>query len=181
MKIYRRKKELFSILKAGVFIAVIVFIVRSFLFAPTLVWGESMQPTFADRDRIIVNKMARIDRFDVVVFEAPDSDEYYVKRVIGLPGDRIEYKNEMLYLNGEQVEEPYLSSDPQSKNGFRTGDFTLEELTGYQTVPENAYFVLGDNRLNSNDSRFFGFLNKDAVVGEVSLRFYPLANFGIPR
>lgn len=118
----------------------------------------------------------------MIVFQAPDSDNYYVKRVIGVPGDHIEYKSNTLYLNGEAVEESYLiNDDSPAKLGFQTGNFTLEELTGYSVVPENTYFVLGDNRGNSNDSRFFGLLNEEAIIGEVTFRFYPFNNIGRPE
>lgn len=176
------KRKFYFLCRLAIFMAVVFFIVKSFLLAPSVVWGESMQPTFSDQDKVIINKMAAIDRFDVIVFHAPDSDNYYVKRVIGLPGDHIEYKNNILYLNGDPIEEPYLINENNSlTSGFQTGDFALEELTGYSTVPENAYFVLGDNRGNSNDSRFFGFLNEHAIIGEVTFRYYPFSNIGITK
>ncbi|MDM8100586.1 MULTISPECIES: signal peptidase I [Oceanobacillus] len=176
------KKEFYLLCRIILFVVIGLFIVKNFLLAPSVVWGESMQPTFFDQDKIIVNKVASIDRFDVIVFQAPDSDNYYVKRVIGVPGDHIEYKSNTLYLNGEAVEESYLiNDDGPAKLGFQTGNFTLEELTGYSIVPENTYFVLGDNRGNSNDSRFFGFLNEEAIIGEVTFRFYPFNNFGRPE
>ncbi|WP_227994813.1 signal peptidase I [Oceanobacillus sp. CFH 90083] len=176
------KREFYLLCRIVVFVIIAMFIVKNFLLSPSVVWGESMQPTFADQDKIIVNKVAAIDRFDVIVFQAPDSDNYYVKRVIGIPGDHIEYKNNILYLNGELIDEPYLQKESSpAALGFQTGDFTLEELTGYSIVPDNTYFVLGDNRGNSNDSRFFGLLDEQAIIGEVTFRFYPLSDIGRPR
>lgn len=176
------KREFYLLCKVILFAIIAIFVVKNFLLSPSVVWGESMQPTFSDQDKIIVNKVSTIDRFDVIVFHAPDSDNYYVKRVIGVPGDHIEYKNNILYLNGKAIDEPYLLSENSSSNwSLQTGDFTLEELTGYSLIPENTYFVLGDNRGNSNDSRFFGLLHENAVIGEVTFRFYPFNNIGRPK
>ena len=116
----------------------------------------------------------------MVVFDAPDADEKYIKRVIGLPGDTVEMKNDVLYINGKVTEEPYLD---EIKNELifdkLTGDFTLTEITGEARVPEGYIFVMGDNRLYSKDSRFFGFVSEDAIMGEVKLRLYPLNKIGL--
>ncbi len=101
--------------------------------------------------------------------------EDYVKRIIGLPGDHIEYKHDKLYINGQFVDEPYLEKYKKEINGRQlTGDFTLEELTKEKTVPPGYIFVVGDNRLGSWDSRHFGFVKADTVVGKVDLRYWPI-------
>lgn len=104
---------MFSWIKSIVIALVIVVGVRHFLFAPTTVHGESMYPTFEDSNRVILNKISDVDRFDMIVFHAPDADENYIKRVIGLPGDTVEMKNDVLYINGKAYKEPYLK---ESKN-----------------------------------------------------------------
>lgn len=174
------KKEIYSWIKSIAFAFIIALIFRHFLFSPFTVLGESMKPTFQDQDRILVNKTANIQRFDMIVFDAPDSDEQYIKRVIGLPGDTIEVRDDVLYINGKEYNEPYLNKEKTIFNHF-TGDFSLEELTGLSKVPNGQLFVLGDNRVNSKDSRSFGFIPEESVIGEVQLRYYPLKEIGIPE
>lgn len=176
------KREMYSWIKSIVFAFILVFICRQFLFLPTTVMGASMSPTFQDQDRIIVSRTSDIERFDMIVFDAPDSDEYYIKRVIGLPGDSIEMEDDVLYVNGKVYEEPYLEENKaQSLQTKLTYDFTLKELTGTTIVPPNSFFVMGDNRAKSSDSREFGYITEDSVIGEVKFRFYPVTEIGIPK
>ena len=91
----------------ALFIAIaIAFIIRIFLFTPVVVDGSSMEPTLHENERLIVTKIGEPDRFDIIVFHAPNNEDY-IKRVIGLPGDHIEYKDDVLYINGEPFDEPY--------------------------------------------------------------------------
>ena len=176
------KKELFSWIQSILFAMAIVFIFHQFLFVPTKVLGESMLPTFEEEDRVIVSKVSSIDRFDMIVFNAPDEDDKYIKRVIGLPGDRVEMIDDILYINSEAYDEPYVTyikGDPITNR--ITENFTLEEITGSERVPKGAFFVLGDHRLKSKDSRRFGFIYEDEVIGEVKFRFFPFADIGIPE
>lgn len=177
------KREIYSWIKTLVFALIIVFLVRNFLFSPTVVSGESMSPTFEKDDKVLINKLSDIERFDIVVFDAPDEDSFYIKRVIGLPGDTIKVKDDILYINGEAMEEPYLEESKKSNNlNFNfTADFTLQELTGEVSVPEDSIFVLGDNRINSKDSRFFGFIANEAIIGEVKFRYFPFSDMGVPK
>ena len=176
------KKELLSWIQSIFFASVIVFICYQFLFLPTKVLGVSMLPTFEDEDRIIVSKVSSINRFDMIVFNAPDAKEKYIKRVIGVPGDYIEMIEDVLYVNGEAIDEPYvryIEGDPITNR--MTENFTLEEITGIEKVPNGAFFVLGDHRLKSNDSRSFGLIYENDVIGEVKFRFFPLNEIGIPK
>ena len=176
------KKELVSWIKSFLVAVLLVFICRQFLFTPTTVLGASMAPTFESGNKVILNKLGTIDRFDMVVFHAPDSKEAnYIKRVIGLPGDTVSFKDDVLYINGQAYQESYLEENKQNSSLAKiTEDFTLEEKTGDNKVPEGYYFVMGDNRLQSKDSRTFGFIRKEAVIGKVVLRFYPISEFGSP-
>ena len=175
-------KELLSWIKSFFIAFIIVILVQKFLFSPTTVYGESMEPTFSDNDRIIIGKNTSIERFDIIVFDAPNSKEYYIKRVIGLPGDKVEMKNDELYINGKKYNEPYLDKIKKSHKYRKiTGDFTLEELTGKTIVPKDSLFVLGDNRLVSYDSRQFGFISFDSVIGEVKFQFFPFNEIGIRK
>ncbi len=155
-------------------IGVILFVViRTFLFSNYVVSGESMMPTLQDGNKLVVNKigyeMGSLDRFDVIVFHA-NKKEDYVKRVIGLPGDTVKYSNDVLYVNGKAQKEPYLKKyKDQLPDGEKlTGDFPAT------TVPKGKIFVLGDNRRVSMDSRYFGFVDEDTIVGNVDLRYWPL-------
>ncbi|WP_066056601.1 signal peptidase I [Robertmurraya korlensis] len=174
------KKEVYSWVKSIVFALIVAIICRNFLFSPAIVYGESMLPTFQEHDRLLLSKVSEIQRFDLVVFNAPDSDERYIKRVIGLPGDIVEVKDDTLYINGKQIEEPYLEDIKKDLLFDKlTGDFTLEELTGEAVVPEGTLFVMGDNRLHSKDSRFFGPIPISSLIGEVKLQIYP--KIGMPE
>ena len=145
-----------------------------------MVDGDSMEPTLTNGDYLILNKFSSIERFDIVVFPPPDQDDtQYVKRVIGVPGDSIEYRDDVLFLNGEPTEQIFLEDSLQEEATIYTsGDFTLLTLFGVDTVPEGQYFVLGDNRLNSRDSRAFGFIDEESILGKVSFRYWPFESFG---
>ncbi|WP_078409846.1 signal peptidase I [Priestia abyssalis] len=177
------KREVLGWIKALAFGLVITFICKQFIFVPSEVEGASMMPSLEDGDRMIVSKISEIQRFDQVMFRAPDADENYVKRVIGLPGDTLEMKNDTLYVNGEVRNEPYLKTHKEKliPNQRLTEDFTLIELTNEKTVPEGYLFVLGDNRLISKDSRYFGLIPIESVVGKVEFRIWPLNNIGATK
>lgn len=177
-----RKRERPKWMKGIIFTFIVVYVCQLFLFLPTTVNGESMSPTFEDQDKVIISKFSSIDRQDIIVFDVPGLDKYYIKRVIGLPGDEIVVEDDVLYINGEKVDEPYLEQNKKEALSMNlTGDFTLEELTGKKRVPEDSFFVMGDNRLYSSDSRFFGFISKESVIGEVKFRYYPFDGFGMPK
>lgn len=174
-------KELLSWLKALLVAVIIVLLCRHFLITPSVVKGESMMPNLEDGDRIILSKISSIDRFDEIAFKAPDSNDNYVKRVIGFQGDTIEVRDDHLYINGELYEEPYLDEYKSllSEGQKLTNDFTLQELTGRESVPEGKIFVLGDNRRVSKDSRQFGFIDEEDIIGDVKMRIWPIESFGL--
>jgi len=176
----KKKNEIFEWMKVIIGALVLTVIIRSFFFTPIVVDGASMNPTLHDRDRMIVTKIGEPERFDIVVFHAPDGRDY-IKRVIGLPGDRIEYKNDILYVNGKAYDEPYLKTFKESiTQGTLTESFTLEETeVGSETVPEGHLFVLGDNRRYSSDSRHIGAIPLEKVVGTTNIVFYPIEEMKI--
>jgi len=172
------KKELLSYLKIIVITAIVVLGCKQFLFAPIKVQGASMYPTYHDKDIIIVSKTSKIERFDQIVFQSPTEDELYIKRVIGLPGDTVEMKDDVLYVNGKAYKEDYVNRQTDDPNQLRiTENFTLEQLLKEKKVPEGMYFVLGDNRLKSYDSRHYGLISEDAIYGEAKVTLYPFSNF----
>ncbi|MDF2556748.1 MAG: lepB [Bacillales bacterium] len=158
-------------------------LIRTFLFAPVLVDGQSMMPTLHDQNRMIVNKIGYIvgepKRGDIVVFHATQ-DRDYIKRVIGLPGDTIEYKDDVLFINGKEVKEPYLDKyKSQIDEGTLTDNFSLEALHGMKKIPKGEYWLMGDNRRFSQDSRHLGPIKRDKILGKTSLVFWPLNEFRI--
>ncbi|MEK5039570.1 signal peptidase I [Sporosarcina sp. FSL K6-3457] len=181
----KKKNETWEWMKALLIAFGLAAIIRVFLFTPIVVDGESMMPTLENGDRMIVNKIGytigKPDRFDIVVFHAPEEKDY-IKRVIGLPGDTVEYKDDVLYINGESFEEPYLDQNKaEVADGPLTEDFTLEEKIQRTTVPEGHVFVLGDNRRRSKDSRHIGAVAIDEIIGNTSIVFWPIEDFGIVK
>lgn len=142
-----------------VVITVVVILVRMFIISPVRVDGTSMYPTLSNNEFLLLSKYDQsYDRFDIVVLKY--KNERLVKRIIGLPGETVEYKNNTLYINGKEVEEPFVN--------VNTDDFNLSEL-GYDKIPDNYYFVVGDNRGSSLDSRMIGLINKKDLQGTIKL------------
>lgn len=145
---------------------VIALLVRQFIFEPVRVDGHSMDDTLANGEVMFVTKFdyqfgGEPERFDVVICHYPGrGSTNFVKRVVGLPGDTVEVKGGYLYVNGVMYEEPYITHRP---------DYTMNAYT----VPEGMYFVLGDNRSNSNDSHLVGPLSRDMIVGHVRCVLLP--------
>ncbi|WP_313894265.1 signal peptidase I [Psychrobacillus sp.] len=182
------KNELWEWLKTIGIAILLAWGIQSFLFSPIKVSGASMMPTFEDGDKVVVNKISskwmELDRFDVIVFESSE-DTHYIKRIIGVPGDHIAYKNDELFINGEKYEETYLEEYKKELKGNSklTGNFVLEESLGEAVVPAGHYFVLGDNRLYSKDSRDpdVGFVSADKVLGTAKIVIWPMSNFGVNK
>ncbi|MFS0562351.1 signal peptidase I [Terribacillus sp. 179-K 1B1 HS] len=177
----KARRTLYTVLLSVGIVIVALFIFRSFFYFPSTVYGESMAPTLEDQNKIIISRIGEINRFDEIVFHAPDQDASYVKRVIGVPGDTIEYKNDVLYVNGKKHKEPYLKEMKAAMQGdaLFTNNFKLRDVIGENTIPDGYLFVMGDNRRNSKDSRMFGLIPQDSVIGEVKFRYYPIPQFGL--
>jgi signal peptidase I len=154
--------------------AAVFLVIYVFLFRPFEVKGESMYPNFYDKEYVLTNLIAlRFQspaRGDVVVFKAPpDPEKDYIKRIIGTPGDTISIKDGIIYVNGAVLDEnSYIKSDVKTYPGA----FLSEGKT--VNVPEKEYFVMGDNRLYSSDSREWGFVTKDAIIGDSMFVYWPL-------
>jgi signal peptidase I len=155
-------KELYPYL----IIIVLVLLIRTFLVTPIKVSGHSMDNTLQNREILILKKYDKnIKRFDIVVIDI--NGEKIIKRVIGLPGDKILYKNNKLYINGTYYKEPFLVK------GTITEDYKLDS-----TIPKGYYFVLGDNRANSADSRIIGLISKKEISGKTDFALFPFNRFG---
>lgn len=153
-------------------LAVAVFIVM-FVVQPVKVEGTSMQPRLVDQERIFVNRFiyrfSEIHRGDVVVFWYPrDTAKSFIKRVIGLPGDLVEIRRGQVLVNGARIDEPYLRPEYRDRESF-----------GRVIVPPGHYFVLGDHRNSSNDSRNWGFVPRELIYGKAIFSYWPVSRIGL--
>ncbi|WP_181349188.1 signal peptidase I [Thalassobacillus sp. CUG 92003] len=175
-------KKSFRLIRTILLALLLAFIFRTYLFASYIVDGESMEPTLYDGNLLMVNKLVydwqSIDSQDIIVFHANEQEDY-VKRVIGVPGDHIAYRHDQLYVNGNRVAEPYLDRLRPDDGRLFTKNFTLQKVTGESEVPDNHLFVMGDNRRDSLDSRYFGFVSMDEVVGKVDALYWPMSKVTI--
>lgn len=174
-------KEIGKTILYFLILVAILFGLRHYVFTPVVVKGDSMDPTLADGERVIALKNTEVKRFDIVTFPAPDDPgKNYIKRVIGLPGDTIEYKSDQLYINGKKVAEPYLDQFKKELTDDQplTYDFNLKDLFGAEKVPAGELFVLGDNRRISKDSRIIGMIKEKNIMADVKFVFWPLDRFG---
>ena len=148
-----------------VVIIIVVLIIKSNVVAPIKVNGRSMNNTLKDGDIMILDiigyRTSKLKRFDIVVID--NGKDYLIKRVIGLPNEEIEYRDNKLYINGKEINDKY------SKG--KTEDFRVK-------VDNNSYFVLGDNREDSLDSRYYGAFNKKKILGKTSFTVFPFDRFG---
>jgi signal peptidase I len=165
---------------------VVALVVKTFLFQAFYIPSASMEPTLEKGDRVLVNKLSYdlhdVNRGDVVVFElpedkiGPDGIKDLIKRVVGLPGDTIETRDGVVYVNDRRLEEPYLA------DGTRTGDPTNgnNPAIDRQVVPDGTVFVMGDNRSNSHDSRYAdrGPIPIDSIVGRAFILVWPPGKIG---
>ena len=155
-------------------VAVSAFIIV-FLYQPVRVEGTSMLPMLEDQDRLFINKIAYrvgdIHQGDVVVFQYPrDHSKSYIKRVIGLPGDRIRIDHGRVYVNDLRLNEPYVP-----------GRFMDDRSMAQVVLPPNEYFVMGDHRSISSDSRDFGPVDRDLIYGKAEFIYWPADNMGVVR
>ena len=162
-------KELWEYIKMIIFVVVVVLIVNNFLLINARVPSESMEKTIMTGDRVFGNRLAYLfddpERFDIVVFKYPDDEsQLFVKRVIGLPGETVEIKDGKVYINGSEtpLDDSFTPETP-------TGDY------GPYVVPDGSYFMLGDNRNHSGDSRFWKqpYVEKEKIVGKAIFRYFP--------
>lgn len=155
-------------------IILVVVTIRTFIATPVIVSGSSMDPTLKNGQVLILNKLAhKYNRDDIVVIDVKinGKKERIVKRIIGLPGESLEYKNGFLYINGKRTHDDFKDL---------TRDFTLKSVAGKEKIPAGYYFVMGDNRRNSLDSRDMrvGLVKKSDIIGKPIVRIWPLNKMG---
>ncbi|WP_455224814.1 signal peptidase I [Granulicatella sp.] len=179
---YYSKPSILSIIWSWIWSFIVAFIIVGvvyiFLGRPFTVSGASMYPTLHNGDRMILSKIGDINRFDVVVLKAPDENVEYIKRVIGMPGDTLEMKQGVLYINGKKFEQPFINTEVLQKQTVFIDDFTLQSLIGETKIPEGKYFVMGDNRGVSRDSRMIGLIDRKAIEGKAVFTIWPMNQFG---
>ena len=159
-----------------IIIVIVVILIRTYLVTPVIVSGDSMYPTLKENEVLLLSKItyrvSDIKRFDVVVINVNKDlvngkkiKTKIIKRVIGLPGEYVEYKDNILYIDGKELDNEY---------NFDTKDFSLEDLSIYKKIPEDKYLVLGDNRSVSADSRSIGLIDKKDISGKSFFRIWPI-------
>ena len=162
-------EELWEYIKMIIFVVVVVFIVNNVLLINAKIPTESMEDTIMTGDRIFGNRLAYINkdpqRFDIVIFKYPDDEtQLFIKRVIGLPGETVEIRDGKVYIDGAEtpLDDSFTPEPPQGN-------------WGPEVVPEGSYFMLGDNRNRSKDSRFWTntFVKKEKILGKAVLRYFP--------
>lgn len=171
--------EMRSLMRDIVFAGLIAVLIVVFVVQPVRVEGQSMMPKLHDQDRIFVNKFIYplrewmgdkepIKRGDIVVLLFPDDpSKSYIKRVVGLPGEEVNIEDGKLFINGEEIKEPYLDAEFLSRDSMPTPT----------RIKDHHYFVMGDNRRNSSDSRYWGLVPEKYIYGQAIFRYYPFTPF----
>lgn len=160
--------------KAIIIAILLAFILRTFIFATSIVEGDSMAPTLEDGERIIFNKLIYLvsepDRGDIIIIQRPHKN--YVKRIIALPEETIEVREHKIFINGEELNDSYVSEQATRV----TGNF------GPIDVPTDSYFVMGDNRAISKDTRNgLGFIKREDIIGRSEIIIYPFSELSVTR
>lgn len=180
----RRRSFLWDLTKAFVGALLVILILNQWVLKPVKVVGNSMDPTLKDGQagfsNILIHKLEPLERFDVVIIDPPTENELIVKRIVGLPNETIQMKNDVLTVDGVEIEEPYLNSKIyQAYLESPTDNFTSD--FGPITLGSNQYYVLGDNRIWSNDSRYYGPFNSEHIVAKDMYIFFPFNEITIIR
>ena len=147
-----------------IIIIVVVILIRTFIITPVRVDGASMDKTLENGQILLLYKLGNVKRYDIVVLDEEIEDEIIIKRIIGMPNDTVEIKNGKIYVNDEEIEEEYAYG--------QTSDY--DKIT----LKDDEYFILGDNRPISKDSRYFGPVKEDEIIGKIIFRLWPINKFG---
>lgn len=147
-----------------IIIIIVVILVRTFIATPVRVNGSSMYPTLKGDEIMLLNKLGHIDRFDIVVLKIDGREDNLIKRIIGLPGETVEIKDNDIYINDKKLEDKY---------GYGV-TYNIDKVT----LKEDEYFILGDNRKISLDSRVFGTIHKNEIKGTTNFIMFPFKSFG---
>ncbi len=147
-----------------VVIVVVVVLIRTFIITPVRVDGDSMKNTLKNGDILLLYKLSSINRFDIIVLDEEKDNEKIIKRVIGMPGETIAIKKGKIYINDKVIDDEYAYGETSDYNKV--------------TLRDNEYFILGDNRLISKDSRYFGPIKENEIKGKIVFRLFPFTKIG---
>lgn len=145
-------------------IVVVVVLIRTFIITPVRVDGDSMKNTLKNGDILLLYKLCSIDRFDIIVLDEEKDNEKIIKRVIGLPGETVAIKKGKIYINDKVIDDEYAYGETSDYNKV--------------TLADDEYFILGDNRLISKDSRYFGPIKDNEIKGKIVFRLFPFTKIG---
>ena len=145
-------------------IVVVVVLIRTFIITPVRVDGDSMKNTLKNGDILLLYKLSSIDRFDIIVLDEEKDNEKIIKRVIGMPGESVAIKKGKIYINDKVIDDEYAYGETSDYNKV--------------TLRDNEYFILGDNRLISKDSRYFGPIKENEIKGKIVFRLFPFTKIG---
>lgn len=173
------KKELISMILYLAVVFIAVYVIITYVGQRTAVNGDSMETTLSDGDNLIMDKLSYHfrdpERYEVIIFPCPtEPDVYYIKRIIGMPGETIQIKNRKVYIDGKELTTEVYGIEPMEESGIASEPLTLGE---------DEYFVLGDNRPVSRDSRYedVGPIKKDTIEGRALVRIYPFSKIGMVK
>ena len=186
-KLHRSMRQLNRYLGVGLVAFMVVGFTRSSVVDLVTTTSGSMKPTVEKGEYVLINKVADVHRFDIIMFQSPDKRyQHFLKRIVGLPGDTVEFKGDKLILNGRRITEEYLERpDTMIEGDYYTKDYKVSKIHGSNLVPDGMVFVMGDSRRGSRDSRLIGFVPIDMIVGRaVAVRkpddpWYDLASWDI--
>lgn len=147
-----------------IIIVVVVVLIRTYIITPVRVDGDSMNVTLSHGDILLLYKLSDINRFDVVVIDEEEEKDIIIKRIIGLPGETVMIKDNIIYINDKKIEDEYA--------------YGITSDVDKMTLENDEYFVLGDNRLISKDSRYFGPVKEESILGKTIFRIFPFNKFG---
>lgn len=171
-------KDAWDFIRTLLICMAVVFVVAHFIVRPIHVEGNSMYPTLDSGSlgfsNVVGYKTSGLKRFDIVIVYLQDTRKYLVKRVVGLPGETVSFKDGDLYINGEEVEQDFLNQEYVSSYPFQ---FT--EDVEPVALKDNEYYCLGDNRPNSRDSRYYGPFTADEIIAKGAFIFWPFRDFGV--
>ena len=179
VRLFKKSTDLFMDFLETIVVALSIFVVvYLFLVQPHEVKGISMEPTLHNNEYILTDKISyklrEVKRGDIVIFKSPKNPEQdYIKRIIGLPSERVKIQNGSVFVDGKKIDEPYL----RDLTFLYPGSFMQEGLE--IDIPTGKYFVLGDNRPRSSDSREFGPIQKDIIIGKAFFRYWPITELGL--
>ena len=146
-------------------IVVVVVLIRTFIITPVRVDGDSMKNTLKNGDILLLYKLSSINRFDIIVLDEEKDNEKIIKRIIGLPGDTVAIKKGKIYINDKVIDDEYAYGETSDYDKVTLGD--------------DEYFILGDNRLISKDSRYFGPIKEKEIKGKIVFRLFPFTKIGM--